>query len=152
MIIVYAGLSFLFYKIFPALMKMEDNTVLGALLMAVATAAILQVIELFVIRAYLAWSTAYMGGKTDDTTPIAAACLIFVAAAAATLACLPIAIGFASDLARWSRRHPEEFWIMAAIPPASYAIVKYWELYKGATLVAKQRAQFRAEDEQRQDG
>lgn len=139
MIIAYAGLGFLFYKIFPALAGYPDNTVLGALLMGICTAIILQGFEILSIRSYLKWQAGALSSDRPAEFPLGAALLMLVATAAAAGSCFLVATGFAERLARWGMRHEVEFAVMAAIPPAAYFCLKLWELWKGWRATEAQR-------------
>lgn len=139
MIVIYAGISFLFYKIFPALAGHPDNTVLGAFLMGACTAIILQCFEILTIRLFLRWQVKTLASNQPAEFPNGAAFVMIIGATVATASCFLIATGFAERLARWGARHEVEFTVMAAIPPTAYLLVKLVELWRGWTTTETQR-------------
>lgn len=142
MIVIYIFLAFLFYKIFPALADMPDNTVLGAALMAICTGLILQAGEIIAIRQFVGWQNDELTKEFANMFPFGAATAVIGAAALATLSCALIAEGFASRLAAWAARRNEiDFFVMAGIPPAVHTFWKMVELLRGAANVARLRKQ-----------
>ncbi len=117
MIVVYAGISFLFYKIFPALAGYPDNTVLGAFLMGACTAIILQGFEILTIRSFLKWQAKTLGSDRSAEFPTSAAFVMLIGSAVATASCFLIATGFAERLARWGMRNEADFAVMPNILP-----------------------------------
>ncbi len=119
MIIAYAFVAFLFFKIFPEFAGYRSNTVVGALIMATVSALILQAAT---------WAAAWRIGVWVQSPPSrerdAPSGLVLVALgaiAASVGSTFLVGVGFSDDLMRSAfirfRADPSLFWAMAAIPP-----------------------------------
>ena len=127
MIFIYAFVAFLFFKIFPEFAEYRSNTVVGALMMASASALVLQVAE---------WAGHWRVGLWVQTPPrlendapqglwIVAVCGVAASVGATYL----VGVGFADTFMRDvfdGRRgsDPLLFWVMAALPPLAHVALK----------------------------
>lgn len=125
MIVVYGFVAFLFFKIFPEFAGLQSNTVIGALIMAVLSALILQAGT---------WAAAWRVGVWVQAPPADSIDLpsgLWLTAALAVAASIGstflIGVGFSDGLMRSAfkgfRPDPVMFWVMAALPPLCHLAI-----------------------------
>jgi hypothetical protein len=139
MIIVYAFVAFLFFKIFPEFAGYRSNTVVGALLMAAASAIVLKATEL---AAYWRIGVWIQSERTSDTDGPTGLLLIALAGIAVSMAVtFLVGVGFSGGLMRDAfkgfRPDPSMFWAMAAIPPLCHVALRA-PAFRAAIAAAKE--------------
>ena len=126
MIVAYALVAFLFFKIFPEFADYRSNTVVGALLMGAASAVVLKAGEQAAFWRIGLWmqSQPKLGADRPTGLPLIA----LVSVSASMLATFLVGVGFSDGLMRDAfkgfRPDPTMFWVMAAIPPFCHVAIR----------------------------
>ncbi len=127
MIVIYAGLAFLFFKIFPVFAEMADNTVLGAAVMAVTSAAAMGIADAYVSFRVGDWLRGGFAAGRQLPSPGVALAAVAMGIGASVISTYLVAAGFSAKLFRGAfgpfRAEPFLFWAMAAIPPFTHAAI-----------------------------
>jgi hypothetical protein len=125
MILIYAFCGFLFFKIFPEFAGYRSNTVVGALVMAAASAFIIQAAT---------WAANWRVGIWVQSPPVRGrdaptglGWIAMAALAASVASTYLVGIGFSDGMMRSAfnghRADPTLFWAMAALAPLLHLVV-----------------------------
>lgn len=120
MLFIYAGISFLYFKIMPEFLLELSNTVIGSALMAGCSAACMFGATLWLNLTGLREMDKCI--KRQDGRPDLGPLLLpaVVGLGASMASTYLIGVGFSAKFIRDATRYPDDalwFWVLAAIPP-----------------------------------
>jgi hypothetical protein len=141
MVLIYAFVAFLFFKIFPELAGYASNTVVGALLMGAISAVILKAAEMAVFWRVGEWIQSPPSTPNDEPKGLLLIALLGVAVSVGST--FLIGIGFSDAFMRSAFKgyqpDPTLFWAMAAIPPMCHAALRGASIWRAVKLTREAR-------------
>lgn len=141
MIVIYAFVAFLFFKIFPEFAGYQSNTVVGALVMASVSALIMQAAEWAAAWRIGIWVQQLPGQGDKPSGLLLIAALAVLTSAGTTFL---VGVGFSDGLMRSAfkgfRADPVLFWVMAALPPLVHVVTRMPTFMKVAALYRPDKA------------